>query len=374
MLITESRELQLEDLLDRIGAQLQITPSQHQQAEERYQAVANWLEAEGSPIAGIRQAIYPQGSLAIGTTVKPLAQEEYDLDLVLEVSLDWRRITDPTRLLRAVESRLRQHRDYSQMLELKNRCVRLNYANEFHLDILPACPDPTAGPTCVVVPDQAAREWKPSNPKGFAGWFDRRARLSLKTVLAEAERLPGREPLEQKPPLKRAVQLLKRWRDSYYSADANDAPVSIVLTTLAGMYFAGENSVHAGLETILEGIIGGLPAAPGRLVVVNPMNPQEDLSEKWASRSAYNAFGQGIRELNEDWKEISRLRGIDEMGARLSRLFGERPVRLALAEQAGEIQELRKAHHLGTRRGAAVIASVVTPGVSKIPGNTFYGE
>ena len=33
--------------------------------------------------------IYPQGSLSISTTVKPLSKQEYDLDLVCEINQSW---------------------------------------------------------------------------------------------------------------------------------------------------------------------------------------------------------------------------------------------------------------------------------------------
>ena len=142
MFITESFSRQLDDLLERICSKLQITPTQHEQADDRYRAIGDWLEAEGSPLARAKPVIYPQGSLRIGTTVRPLTRREYDLDLVCELELDWRRIPNPVILLDVVEMRLKDHETYRTMLERKNRCIRVKYANQFHLDILPGCPDP----------------------------------------------------------------------------------------------------------------------------------------------------------------------------------------------------------------------------------------
>jgi hypothetical protein len=42
------------------------------------------------------------------------------------------------------------------------------------MDILPAIPDPSRGGTALLVPDHDAQSWKPSNPKGYAAWFDLR--------------------------------------------------------------------------------------------------------------------------------------------------------------------------------------------------------
>ena len=69
MLITESFNSQLDDLLERICVKLQISPTQHQLAKNRYEAISNWLEAEGSPLVAVRPTIYPQGSLRIGTAL-----------------------------------------------------------------------------------------------------------------------------------------------------------------------------------------------------------------------------------------------------------------------------------------------------------------
>lgn len=46
MLITEAFSPQLDDLLVRICSDLQITPTQHRVAEDRYNAIGNWLEAK----------------------------------------------------------------------------------------------------------------------------------------------------------------------------------------------------------------------------------------------------------------------------------------------------------------------------------------
>jgi len=166
MFLTDSFDTQLDDLLERICVALELSRTQHKTAEGRYGAIGEWLSVPGSSLARFRPEIYPQGSLRIGTTVKPLARLEYDLDLVCELALDWQRIRNPVAVLDGVEQRLREHDTYRRMVERKNRCIRINYANEFHLDVLPACPHPGDGTDRVVVPDRKAQAWTASNPKG----------------------------------------------------------------------------------------------------------------------------------------------------------------------------------------------------------------
>ena len=57
MLVTESLHVQLDDLLERIGIKLQLSPTQHQLAEDRYMAIANWLETDGSPLTVLKPLI-----------------------------------------------------------------------------------------------------------------------------------------------------------------------------------------------------------------------------------------------------------------------------------------------------------------------------
>src|SRR6266550_5570474 len=112
MFFTESFSLQLDDLLDRIGEKLEISPTQHRLAEERYKTIGQWLEANESLLAPFNPVIYPQGSLRIGTTVRPRGRQEYDLDLVCRLLINWCSIANPVTLLDAVEHRLRQHDIY----------------------------------------------------------------------------------------------------------------------------------------------------------------------------------------------------------------------------------------------------------------------
>jgi hypothetical protein len=76
------------------------------------------------------------------------------------------------------------------MLEELPRCWRLNYANEFHLDITPSIVNHTCVLGGELVPDKKVKEWCASNPKGYKTLFDRRASLlpSLRVLEADLEK------------------------------------------------------------------------------------------------------------------------------------------------------------------------------------------
>lgn len=374
MLITESYALQLDDLLRRIGVGLQIPPSQHGLAESRYITIGRWLSSEGSALAVYDPVIYPQGSLRIGTTVRPLARQEFDLDLVCELRADWRLFRPAVRLLDMVEMRISENEVYRDTYERKNRCIRICYANDFHLDILPACPDKLSGGTCLVVPDCEADDWKPSNPKGYAAWFEARAACATLICQKEIEPLPDHEEVDDKPPLKRAVQLLKRWRDIAYEKTPELAPISIVLTTPAALHYDQQDSVYTALVKILDGIIASLPMT-GRLQVLNPSNLEEDLSERWDdSPKAYQAFVAGISALRVQLRLLGQQQSIIETAAILEKLFGKELVQKAVTSQAKSIESARSARRLAVAKATGTIVSVAAPNSTPIRSNTFYGD
>jgi hypothetical protein len=377
IIFTDDTDSQMDDLLRRICEQLQLSPTRYEQAVDRYEAVCRWLEADGSLVASYRPTIYPQGSMRIGTTVRPIRHSEYDLDFVCEISAHPDSFDSPLQLLNLIITRLREHKDYASILEVKNRCVRLNYANEFHMDILPACPDGILGNGCLVVPDQESREWKPSNPKGYANWFEKRCELALQVLMAErarllskAEPIPDQEAAEDKATLKRAVQLLKRWRDVRYEKQPDLAPISMVLTTLAARTYEGQASVSRAISGILDKVVALIGSGRPRLFVLNPAHEEEDLSERWKDPEQYEAFVSGIRELHKLWTNVMTASGIQNVSKALEGLFGEQ-VRFAVAAQANRLQELRSEKALRVKP-AGLITAAPTIGLAVRP-NTFHG-
>jgi hypothetical protein len=176
------------EILKLIATNLDLNETRYQNAKEKYRAIANWLNGENSLLAPYSPTIYPQGSFVIGTVVKPLStDEDYDIDLVCELS----NIQEaPQHVKSIVGNRLSEHETYREMLEEKNRCWRLNYAGEFHMDILPALSS-SFSETAIRVPDKNLQAWKDSDPKGYASWFKTQMQQQftlLQKALAESER------------------------------------------------------------------------------------------------------------------------------------------------------------------------------------------
>ena len=312
--MTEGRQRAFDDLLFEICDELQLSPTRHKLAEQRYRTIGELLSSPGSPFAEDDPDIYPQGSMRLGTTVKPV-DGPFDLDFVLQLSVLYHR-ENPMELLDQLFEFFKASDRYKEMTEKKNRCIRITYADEFYMDILPACRDNGACTTCIQVPDVAAVDWKGSNPIGYASWFHKRSQYRMyKFAVAEArdmQPLPALQATEEKEVLQLVVQLLKRWRDLFYSR-SKYPPISVVLTTLAANLYSGEPSTAQALLNVLDGIVRCLDDAHSRgerLRVPNPVHHDEDFSERWNNRDeAYKHFDAGIRHFAKRWRDIYMKRG-----------------------------------------------------------------
>ena len=99
----------------------------YEEAENHYKAVGEWLAGENSDLARYNPDIYAQGSFALGTAIKPIGREEYDVDAVCKLDLSLCNITQ-AELKHLVGNRLKAHDKYKGMLEEKRRCWALNYS------------------------------------------------------------------------------------------------------------------------------------------------------------------------------------------------------------------------------------------------------
>jgi hypothetical protein len=268
-----------------------------------------------------------------------------------------------------VAARLREHAVYRAILQPKNRCLRINYAGNFHLDIIPACPN---GGMAIKVPDRELAAWKTSNPVGYADWFFRRcqyrSRLLEKAMDARVRPLPSNVPSERKYPLQRAVQLLKRHRDSFFDGNP-DAARSILLTTLAAEAYQGQESLTLTLDGIVDGIRGFIASAISIPQVPNPTNPEENFAAGWNTET-YPQFGKYLQSVRQHLDRLMQGDGIDQMTKSLGGLVGQPLAERAVLAQARQTEELRNTRSLRveSRTGRLSTAAGIV-----IQRNTFFG-
>jgi hypothetical protein len=338
--IFENYALQREELLARIAQELQLDKTRLDRMESAYNTVAELLKNDEDFFEGLIIEVYAQGSKRIGTTVRPINDEDFDLDVVLHIYDPYYNHT-PEQIYNALVKALEKNNYYKSIMEKKKRCIRLNYKSDFHMDILPACMPNLFEKEMIKIPEKALKNWSSGNPKGFSGWFLNIASTAKEPMLrqyadillkaqVETEELP--KELYLKTPLQRAVQLLKRYRDIYFQ-DRDYKVSSIVITTLTAQLYQAENSIFEAIDNIVLRIKTNYIEAVNkghRFKVFNPVNSEEDFTDSWSSKH-YESFYNFISDFYKKWQnlKISFETGKDDY----IELFGEGIYKKSLNDQ-----------------------------------------
>lgn len=374
MITLENRAAQIDDLLDKMAEEVQLDKTRYDRMKGHYEAVKKWIEDDDKFFKPFKYDVYPHGSVRILTTVKPLANE-FDLDITLHLKTSWTNHT-PLKIYNELKRRLEENSTYKGMLEPKNRCLRLNYSGDFHMDILPGIQESEWDEDKLKVPDKELGTWVSSNPRGYAKWFLGRASMVKESLLEKAlraEKLPA-DDFANKKPLQQAVQLIKRYRDIYFQGNDRYRTSSIVLTTIAGQFYNGEDSIFNTVDGIIDRIRTSISATSARIKVLNPVNQEEDFTDKWdAEPKYYEAFKAFCNHLHKQWQELKKEQGVPTEGMILKGLFGDEVLVKAQKRQTDILETYRSKNLLGVNRNTGTLSTAVA-GVTSLKPNTFFGE
>lgn len=187
---------------------VELGEPQLRQLEGRVQSIYTALISE-EILGGIVKDHHPQGSWAHRTIIRPVGQyDEFDADFLLELqpNRDWD--LSPQEYLKAVRAAFLRHPTYKTMVQKKNRCVRIRYANSCHVDVVPYIVRPDGTQQIV---NYKENKFEPTNPGGFTEWMQEKDELAHDN-------------------LRRVLRLMKYLRDikNRYTCP------SVVLTTIVG--------------------------------------------------------------------------------------------------------------------------------------------
>ena len=206
----------LNNLYRIIASNIDISDKMFELAEEEYKKLGKWIDKE-TPEYQI--SIYPQGSFALGTVVRPISNEDdYDLDLVCQFEEQYG-FTAKELKIDVVKPLLVRYKAYKNEIEEKRRCWHIEYKDipYFHMDVIPAY----AQNPSIKITDHDEElntyEYIGSNPSGYVTWFFERC-AKQRTRLYEQYIKEHREVVAQaevedvkrrkiKTPLQRVVQL-----------------------------------------------------------------------------------------------------------------------------------------------------------------------
>ena len=386
----------LDRLYADIAIRIQLSATAHGKAVQRYETIADRLERGDSPLKGLIQRFYPQGSMAIGATIASgVTDDDFDLDMVLQAqygSLAPKQVLDL--LFQAINGKPGSR--YYGQARRRTRCVTIEYS-DMHIDVtpaerLPATPERQSNIFHHKAPEDPGRRII-ANPYGFAEWFNRQTpdgsfaeqyasrtsayEASLLVEAADADPVPRPEPAARKSLAVVALQLLKRWRNVQYQSRGGRKPPSIVLAKLVADAAGQANTLTEEMRhqaTSMLAFFERAHSAGRHIEVANPVCPADVLTDRWPRTIEQQAvFLSDLRRLVGCLKLLDDC-DLDEMKQIMMELFGEGPTAKSFEEfsksMGHRIKRGRRQHQ--RNGGRIVLPGAAAAGVST-PKHKFYG-
>jgi hypothetical protein len=279
-----------EKFFNEIANQLDLTNTEEKTIVNSYEAVGKFLN-ESKYLIYYGPHIFPQGSMRIGTTAKPLKKDDYDIDLVCELTKNVASLS-PKEVKHLVGTSLKFSKYLAQLEEEHGRCWTLQYSANpsYHLDILPGISKIGERINATKKERNGEYVWLPTNPKGFAEWFlglYKHEHVFDEKIGVESVNLYGK-----RNPIQRAVQLIKRHRDVYFQNRKEDGPASIIITTLTGLSYNNETTIEDILRNGPITWVSHIKKKNGRYIINVPMLQDDNYADKWNNedKEAANLF------------------------------------------------------------------------------------
>jgi hypothetical protein len=410
----------INNILEELGKELDISKSEHEAAVKSYEAVGKWLSDENSPLNYFNPKILPQGSFMLQTVIKPINEEDdIDIDLVCKLEKKPDSWTQKE-LKNQIGNRLKENKDYNRMIwehengenyeEGGRRCWTLKYSNHagYHMDILPSFTDDNLSillekqfssgsdlntdELAIRITDKESdnyptekdvNNWLKSNPFGYAKWFYNRAIISSKRLFSLKESIdPVKAYEDEKLPLQRVIQLLKRHRDIMFSNgefDMEHKPISIIITTLATRAYDKENNIVDAYINIVKNMRSFVEEKVnpdnGKLEkwVSNPVNEEENFADKWAEiMEKQDYFYLWLDKLEEDMGNMLVLegKGQNESNKFFSNSYGDKVSKKVFSALGENKRLLRESGNLKMETKTGLLGS---SGI-KVKDHNFFGK
>ena len=215
----------------------------------------------------------PQGSWPHLTIISPLPNKEFDADFLLKLTEvpDWS--ADPKEYLKQTRAAFKRSFAYRDSITKKNRCVRVVFKNDCHVDVVPHLV--LAGGRQVIL-NYADNKFEDTNPAGFTDW------MAQQDGLANGH-------------LRRVLRLLKYLRDY----KGTFSVPSVILTTLVGDRIQSWNAstAYPDLPTafvrFLDDLDDWLTYRPTMPVIADPSCPGTTFNHRW-EEGKYANFAKWI--------------------------------------------------------------------------------
>ena len=245
-----------------------------------------------------------QGSFALRTIIRPTRGREYDLDML--VFMESVRSKTSKDYIEEVHRAMTANKTYADKVKMRKRCVEVDYAGEFHMDVVP-CVKKSDG---LYICNRQTGKFEVTDGTGFREWFNRKSKVTHGN-------------------LKRVARLLKYLRDHKRTFTAP----SVLLTTLIGNAVRNNDdgshfkTLPDALKTIMNRVNGFLQANRNMPRISNPALPREYFSRDWNPdqyRNFRNTFNSYNRRISAAFDESNHARSLTAWRNLFGDDFGKR--------------------------------------------------
>lgn len=379
------KELRQQDILKLIEG-LDISPTMHKNATEKYKAVATYLQVQG-----LTCDIFPQGSFSLGTVVRPYKESkevDYDLDFICCLG-EQKEKTTARYVKNIVKDTLCKSELYKEKLQdiEWDKCWTLSYAEVngigFNIDIVPGVSESDEiihsivrgnlseedAKLAVAITDKRNQNyfWLTSNPRAYKNWFeainkpfleyDRQNRRQIileksRQIYNSIEEIP--EDLERSS-LQRVIQILKHHRDVYYCRIKKEdlKPTSAIITTICAEIAYGINpsldvfellqiiandfEIYSKNQILTEEEFSKqyenkntIRKSDGKWCIINPVNSNDNLADSWNENpEKAELFFKWVKVMRKDCLESLQIED-NEFIALLENNFGREYVKKSI--------------------------------------------
>lgn len=283
----------------------------------------------------------PQGSWPHKTIISPLPNKEFDADFLLQLTPadGW----EPQDYLKQTRAAFRRSFVYKDKVRKKNRCVRIGYVNDCHVDVVLHLVLPDGRQ---VIVDYRENAYEDTNPAGFTAW------MKEKDALANGH-------------LRRTIRLVKYLRD--YKGTFS-AP-SVILTTLLGARVQSwdADKLYPDLPTAFVRLLSDLDSWLSLYALMPPLEdpscPGTYFNHRW-DEPRYANFARWIKHYAAKAQNALDEEDKDTSVALWREIFGDAFDKSTAPEAAAEAASLT---------GSAVVSKAAVR-AARAPGEEFIEE
>jgi hypothetical protein len=236
--------------------------------DQRAESISSFLR-DSSTFAEHFVDTIAQGSYAHKTIIRPVQEHhEFDADLLLHLKecSGWQ----PKDYVEELYRSFRGSNIYRDMVSRRSRCVVVNYAGDFHVDVVPYME--RHGKKYIT--NRNEDRFEATDPEAYNAWLDEQNRTAERHLV-------------------KVIRLIKYLRDYKGTFSVK----SVILNTLLGNQVidaslltgdSGYQDVPTTLRTVMNRLSGYVDAQPTLPSIMDPGGSGDNLSDRWSQEGYAN--------------------------------------------------------------------------------------